>query len=81
MSVPAGFGGQSFQDIALEKLRQLRRTQRRDLLLEIDGGVNNETIGRCVEAGAQLCVVGSAIFKRENYADAVEQLSRQAAVE
>lgn len=81
MSVPAGFGGQTFQDVALEKIRQLRQTQGRDLLLEIDGGVNDQTIERCAAAGAQLCVVGSAIFQRENYADAVDQLNRLAAAE
>jgi ribulose-phosphate 3-epimerase len=45
------------------------------VLLEVDGGVNEETIGDCVEAGAQLLVVGSAIFKHADYTQAMRRLS------
>jgi ribulose-phosphate 3-epimerase len=48
------------------------------VLLEIDGGVNAETIGECAAAGAQLFVVGSAIFKTSDYKQAVETLSHTA---
>jgi ribulose-phosphate 3-epimerase len=48
-----------------------------DLLLEIDGGINVETIGAATEQGAQLLVAGSAIFKQENYATAMENLMSQ----
>lgn len=75
MSVDAGFGGQAFDPVALEKLKNLRQTAP-DLLLEIDGGVNKETIGKCREAGADLFVVGSAIFKQQNYCEAISELTR-----
>lgn len=75
MSVPAGFGGQSFDAVALEKLRTLR-SQHPDLLLEVDGGVNAETIGPCREAGADLFVVGSGIFRGDDYAQAFSDLQQ-----
>ena len=75
MSVEAGFGGQSFDRVALEKLRRLREIGPRDLLLEIDGGVNQSTIHECAAAGAQLFVVGSALFRSANYTAAVRELA------
>ena len=78
MSVDAGFGGQAFNPIALEKLRALRQ-QHPDLLLEIDGGINGETIRDAREAGCDLFVVGSAIFKHDDYAAAVERLDAEIA--
>jgi len=44
-------------------------------LLEVDGGVNLATIGACRNAGAELMVVGSAIFKQPNYREAIGQLT------
>jgi ribulose-phosphate 3-epimerase len=75
MSVDAGFGGQAFDPVALDKLRTLRSLAPQ-LLLEVDGGVNQETIARCHEAGADLFVVGSAIFKQTDYAAAIGELNR-----
>ncbi len=74
MSVDAGFGGQSFNPVALEKLRRLRASHP-SLLLEIDGGINAETIGPAREAGCDLFVVGSAIFRHESYQQAMQQLA------
>jgi ribulose-phosphate 3-epimerase len=75
MSVQAGFGGQSFQPIALDKLRTLKQLVNKDTLLEVDGGVNGKTIRDCQAAGAHLFVVGSAIFREPSYRDAVEKLT------
>jgi ribulose-phosphate 3-epimerase len=75
MSVPAGFGGQSFHPMALEKLQAARRRAGSELLLEVDGGVNRETIRACAEAGADLFVVGSAIFRSRDYGQAVAELN------
>ncbi len=80
MSVNAGFGGQEFNPIALEKLRALRQRVGDNVLLEVDGGINQETIRECADAGARMFVVGSAIFRNENYNNAVEQLTRLATV-
>lgn len=74
MSVQAGFGGQKFNPIALEKLRELKRNGPDHLVLEVDGGVNSSTIASCAEAGAALFVVGSAIFQQDDYAIAVNRL-------
>lgn len=74
MSVNAGFGGQKFNPIALEKLRELRE-KHPDLLLQIDGGMDVNTIGGAREAGCDLFVVGSAIFKKEDYCQAMDDLS------
>lgn len=78
MSVPAGFGGQKFDSTALTRLRRLRQEGPPDLLLEVDGGVNTDTIGACAEAGAQLFVVGSAIFRQADYGVAMRELTERA---
>ena len=73
MSVEAGFGGQAFNPIALEKLRSLRQDYP-DLLLEIDGGIDVDTIRMARAAGCDLFVVGSAIFRQESYLAAIANL-------
>ncbi len=62
MGVMPGFGGQAFDPVALEKLSWLRDHPNCDAILEIDGGVNAETIRACAEAGAELLVAGTAVF-------------------
>tara|TARA_Y100001934_G_scaffold187612_1_gene221326 strand:+ start:40 stop:726 length:687 start_codon:yes stop_codon:yes gene_type:complete len=77
MSVQAGFGGQSFQPVALEKLRQLaalREANGYSWSLEVDGGINATTVRDCFQAGADWFVAGSAIFKQECYQTATRNL-------
>ncbi len=74
MSVQAGFGGQAFDAVALERLSQLRKLHGADLLLEVDGGVNEKTVGPCTASGADLLVVGSAIFRQADYCQAMTRL-------
>lgn len=74
MSVNAGFGGQEFNPIALDKLRKIRDLAGPAVCLEVDGGVNASTIADCAEAGAELFVVGSAIFRQPEYGPAVSRL-------
>jgi ribulose-phosphate 3-epimerase len=76
MSVPAGFGAQSFDSSALERLSLLRRRVDQHVMLEVDGGVNATTIAGCRKAGADLFVVGSAIFGQEDYSHVVQQLNQ-----
>jgi len=78
MSVQAGFGGQSFRREALEKLSEARQMFGADVILEVDGGVNNSTIANCAQAGAELFVVGSGIFKAVDYSAAVSELTNLA---
>ncbi|MEM9599888.1 MAG: ribulose-phosphate 3-epimerase [Pseudomonadota bacterium] len=66
MSVNPGFGGQSFIDTQLSKIETLRGlidATGRDIVLEVDGGVNPQTAPRCIAAGATALVAGSAVFK------------------
>jgi len=63
MSVMPGFGGQKFDPVALDKLKYLRDRVSSDVILEVDGGVNDETVADCVAAGAEWLVAGSAIFR------------------
>lgn len=66
MSVNPGFGGQSFIDSQLAKIETLRAMidqTGRDIVLEVDGGVNPQTAQQCIAAGATALVAGSAVFK------------------
>jgi ribulose-phosphate 3-epimerase len=66
MSVNPGFGGQSFIASQLKKIAAVRKmidAAGRDIRLEVDGGITPETARRCVEAGADVLVAGSATFK------------------
>ena len=75
MSVEAGFGGQAFDTAALDKLRRLREQAGAHIVLEVDGGINRDTIQSCAQAGAEFFVVGSAIFRSERYAPVVAELA------
>ena len=77
MSVNPGFGGQSFIHSSLEKITQVRKMideSGKDIRLEVDGGINNETIGLAAAAGADTFVAGSAIFNTENYEQTISKL-------
>jgi ribulose-phosphate 3-epimerase len=78
MSVMPGYGGQEFDDVALEKLRAIRGKAGDSVLLEVDGGVNEETITACVGAGANLLVAGSAITGQDDYQASFSRLTRLA---
>jgi ribulose-phosphate 3-epimerase len=78
MSVMPGFGGQKYDPRASEKLRALRDRDDVDALLEVDGGVNDATVGECAEAGAELLVAGVAVFHTDDYATTLEQLHAKA---
>jgi ribulose-phosphate 3-epimerase len=74
MSVMPGFGGQEFDDVAIEKLHELSTRKDCDALLEVDGGVNAKTARACGEAGAELFVVGTAIFAEGDYPAAIARI-------
>jgi ribulose-phosphate 3-epimerase len=74
MSVMPGFGGQELDERAFEKLRVLQSRRDVDALLEVDGGVNAETVGACAEAGADLLVAGVAVFHTDDYTATIGQL-------
>ncbi len=82
MSVEPGFGGQAFIPEVLDKVRTARRlvdTGHLTLLVEIDGGINNDTIEQAAEAGVDCFVAGSAVYGAEDPGKAVAALRDQAA--
>jgi len=69
MTVEPGFGGQSFLDVVLPKLRRTRAlldARGGDIWLQVDGGISAETIERCAEAGADTFVAGSAVYSADD---------------
>jgi ribulose-phosphate 3-epimerase len=82
MSVEPGFGGQSFMTDVLDKVRQARHlvdTGHLKLLVEIDGGINADTIEQAAQAGVDCFVAGSAVYDAADPGKAVEALRAQAA--
>ena len=79
MSVNPGFGGQKFIPNSLDKIRSLRKMiQDRGLsiLIEIDGGVNEKTIKNISDAGVDVFVAGSAIFKSPDYKETISKFRK-----
>ena len=81
MTVEPGFGGQPFLDLVLPKLRRARsliRGRGAAVWLQVDGGVSEETIERCADAGADVFVAGTAVQSADDPARAVQALRAQA---
>lgn len=77
MSVNPGFGGQQFISNVTEKiseLKSIREAEGYDYLIEVDGGINEKTARICEEAGADLLVAGSFIFKSSDRKEAIKQV-------
>ncbi|HTY85988.1 MAG TPA: ribulose-phosphate 3-epimerase [Candidatus Acidoferrum sp.] len=77
MTVNPGFGGQEFIHETLPKIQQAeawRRERRLPYRLEVDGGINFETVAECARAGADTFVAGTALFERRNMAAAVKKM-------
>ena len=77
MSVNPGFGGQKFIPSVIEKIKELRNLASRknpSLLIEVDGGVNDKNATLLKEAGADILVAGSFVFKSGDYKKAIESL-------
>ncbi|MDA9808470.1 ribulose-phosphate 3-epimerase [Flavobacteriales bacterium] len=77
MSVNPGFGGQSFIENTYQKVKQLaqlRKESGADFLIEIDGGVNTKNARKLLDAGADVLVAGSFVFKSENPTQTITDL-------
>ena len=75
MSVEPGFGGQSFQHQAIDKIRKLHSLKNgRHFIIEVDGGINAETGLLCKEAGVDVLVAGSYVFQADNCQKAIDSL-------
>ena len=82
MTIEPGFGGQKFMDFVLPKIRRARSlvaASGGEVWLQVDGGVTEETIGRCAEAGADMFVAGSAVFGSDDPQGRVKALRAAAA--
>jgi ribulose-phosphate 3-epimerase len=81
MTVEPGFGGQHFLDLVLPKIRRARKLiggLENSIWVQVDGGVDHDTIGRCAEAGADVFVAGTAVFGSGDPATAVTDLRKLA---
>ena len=77
MTVEPGFGGQSFMADMLPKVSAIKEECKRrgiDLLIEADGGIGEATIAQAAEAGVDVCVAGTAVFKAADAAQAIAKL-------
>lgn len=77
MTVEPGFGGQSFMERVLPKIKAIREI-RSDIDIEVDGGVDYSTVTLAAQAGANVFVAGSAVFKSECPSDAIDTLKNNA---
>ncbi len=76
MSVDPGFGGQPFLPEAYERIRQLRNhidEKGLPVKIEVDGGIGKKNVRQVIDAGADICVAGSAVFKKRSISDNVSQ--------
>ncbi len=79
MSINPGFGGQKFEEITYDKVRKLRKmidSQGLNTLIEIDGGITDKNAKQLVEAGANVLVAGSYIFKTGNPIETIKNFKK-----
>ena len=77
MSINPGFGGQKFEEITYKKVRKLRQMANNQGLnthIEIDGGVNIDNAKKLIDAGADVLVAGSFVFRSENPSQTISDL-------
>ncbi len=78
MSVNPGFGGQSFIPYSLDKIREVKQmaieANNEDILIQVDGGIDSNNVKDVVEAGANVIVAGSAVFKNGNIEENIKAL-------
>ena len=77
MTVEPGFGGQSFMESTMPKIETIRKINP-DIDIEVDGGINADTVKIAAKAGANVFVAGSAVFKSENPAETIALLKKNA---
>lgn len=74
MSVTPGEGGQEFKEEVIDKIINFKKLAPKDLIISIDGGVNNKTVSLCKYAGCDMVVSGSFITNSSNYSDRINEL-------
>ena len=78
MTVYPGFSGQAFKKYVCDKLKKLREMAPENLDIEVDGGIKPETIPDAASAGANVFAAATAIFAKDDYKEAIEELRRKA---
>ncbi|WAM34779.1 ribulose-phosphate 3-epimerase [Caldicellulosiruptor morganii] len=79
MTVNPGYGGQKFIDYTLEKIRNLSELRERKgyrFEIEVDGGINEQTVVECVKAGASVIIAGSYVFDSVDVKEAIKKLKK-----
>jgi len=79
MTVNPGFGGQSFIHECLPKIQQAaawRHDRKLNYRIEVDGGINNQTVAECARAGADTFVAGTALFSQRNMGAAIKKMRK-----
>ena len=79
MTVEPGFGGQSFMADMLPKVKEIKDECKKrgiDMIIEADGGIGEATIQQCADAGIDVCVAGTAVFKAEDAKATIEKLQK-----
>jgi len=74
MTVEPGFGGQEFMHYCAQKIPEIRQYGNKDLIIQVDGGINDVTSKICVSLGANSLVAGSYIYKSKDVKKAIESL-------
>lgn len=77
MSINPGFGGQKFENMTYDRIKKLRKmidSQNLDTLIEVDGGVNDKNAKQLIDAGADVLVAGSYIFKSNDQLQTIKNL-------
>ncbi|MFI3300429.1 MAG: ribulose-phosphate 3-epimerase [Candidatus Gastranaerophilales bacterium] len=74
MTVEPGFGGQKFMQDCANKITTIKENAKKDLIIQVDGGINAETARICTELGANSLVAGNYIYKSENIKSAINSL-------
>lgn len=80
MTVKPGFGGQKFEEVSVDRLTELQdmiKNENLDLPIEVDGGIDRETLKLTCDAGAKIFVAGSYIFKNGSIEDQVMKLKKE----
>jgi ribulose-phosphate 3-epimerase len=74
MTVEPGFGGQEFMNDCAEKIKFIKENSKRDLIIQVDGGINDKTAQICKSYGANSLVAGSYIYKSTDITEAIKSL-------
>lgn len=73
MTVEPGFGGQAFMEDMMSKVRALK-AKKPELIVQVDGGIQNQTVHTAAQAGVDVCVAGTSVFKADDAAAAITAL-------